>query len=73
MVKLLSFKFVYLRIPRKKILKNLDKHSINIKDHYKYSKLHTKTEQAIYKLQHLSSILERLMLKNTVIKKRKET
>ena len=62
--RLIFFKNVYLKIPKKKIFKILDKKDISYSDFYFLNKLHTKTERTIYKLQHLLSVLERALLKN---------
>ena len=67
--KLLSFKSIFLKVPRKKILKSLKKDSIDSKEFGFYMHLRTKTQKSIYKAQHLLSILERLLRKNLFIRR----
>jgi len=67
--KFLSFKSVFFRIPKKKILKALKKDSINSKEYGFFMRLHTKTEKSIFKLRNLSTILERVLRKNLTMRR----
>jgi hypothetical protein len=47
-------------------LKDLEKPTISTKNFFEYMKLRTKTEQKINKLNHLLSVLERVLLKTSI-------
>lgn len=63
MKKLLPFTFVFLSVPRKKILKALKSDVLKNKEICNLMRLHKKTQKAIYRLQHLSTVLDRILNK----------
>ncbi len=64
MASLLSFNRISITIPRKQILKDLEKNYINRKKFFKYKKLKDKAEIAKHQLVHLISILDKLKIKS---------
>jgi len=64
MASLLNFNHIGITFPRKQILKDLEKNYINRKKFFKYRKLKDKVELAQYKLAHLKSILDKVIIKS---------
>lgn len=63
MKKLISFTFVFLSVPRKRILKALKSEFLESKEIYYLMRIRAKTLKAINKLQHLLSILDKILNK----------
>lgn len=64
MASLLPFDNVSIDIPRKEILVALEQPTIKRKEFFKYRKLDSDIEHAIYKLQHARSVLNRVLIKS---------
>lgn len=64
MADLLHFTSVSIRIPRKSMLKDLRKSHIDYATFCRYKQLKNNVELASNKLAHVSSVLERLLLKS---------
>lgn len=60
---LLDFNHVNVSIPRKKILKDLDRRVIEYNNFKEYRRLADKIETALNKLNHAKSVVERLLQK----------
>ncbi len=60
---LLDFNHVNVSIPRKRILKDLDRCVIKSKNYREYQKLVIEIEAALNKLNHAKSVIERLLQK----------
>lgn len=61
---LLRFNRVSIKIPRKRMLIDLGKTSITHKEFCRYKKFNRKVESATYKLNQVSSIIGRILLKS---------
>lgn len=60
---LVEFSRISLRIPRKQIHRDLKKNYLPRTKFFKYCKLKRKLEETLFKLAHVSSVVERLLLK----------
>jgi len=60
---LLEFNYVHVSIPRKKILKDLDRRIIKRKNFYEYQKLEIEIETALNKLNHAKSVVNKVLQK----------
>ncbi len=60
---LLDFNYVNVSIPRKRILKDLDRRVIKLNDFKEYRKLVDEIEMALNKLNHAKSVVERVLQK----------
>ena len=63
MSELLEFNIITIRIPRKMMLCDLKKNVITRKSSHKYFVLRKRMEIISYKVAHVNSVLDRLLLK----------
>ena len=61
---LIEFSFVKVKIPRKKMLKDLGKTFITREQFHEYNRLKKELEHASNQLMHVGSILDRILLKS---------
>ena len=64
MPELLEFHIIIVNIPRKTMLRDLEKSFISPKKFFRYRKLKKKLENASYQLGHANSILDKILLKS---------
>lgn len=70
--KRVSFTSIFLKVPRKKIIKALKKDSIDSKEYGFFFSLHTKTQKITNKSEHLRTVLECLLRKNLTINRKEK-
>ena len=63
MPSLLSFNIITIKIPRKQILKSLEKNCITNKEFHKYKKLQFDVNLKYNQILHLQSVLDRVLNK----------
>lgn len=60
---LLSFNYILIKIPRKRILESLRKERITNREFHRYKKLQLEIDKKYNQMLHLQSVLERVLNK----------